>query len=83
MICDELAVADAHPSGARPFAREQYVRKFRELAGDVVESAEQQRFLSAVESLADLQGGGLAALNVIVDPQVLDKAPAIPSGIFR
>ncbi len=32
MISDELAVADAHPLGARPFARRQYVQKFTELA---------------------------------------------------
>jgi 2-methylcitrate dehydratase len=83
VISDELAVADAHPLGARPFAREQYVRKFIELAEDVVEPAEQQRFLSAVDSLAELKGGALGALNVLVDPRVLDKAPVIPSGIFR
>ncbi len=83
VLCDELALADAHPLGARPFAREQYVKKFGQLADDVVEPAEQQRFLAAVDSLADLKGGGLGALNVLVDPRVLDKAPVIPSGIFR
>jgi 2-methylcitrate dehydratase len=83
VISDELAVADAHPLGARPFAREQYLRKFIELAEDVVEPAERQRFLSAVDSLAQLKGGALGALNVLVDPRVLDKAPVIPSGIFR
>jgi 2-methylcitrate dehydratase len=83
VISDELAVADAHPLGARPFKREQYVKKFHELAEDVVEPAERQRFLSTVDSLPDLEGGALGALNVIVDPRVLDKAPVIPSGIFR
>ncbi len=83
VISDELAVADAHPLGARPFERQQYVQKFTELADDVVEPAEQQRFLSVVDSLADLDGGALGALNVVVDLQVLDKAPVIPSGIFR
>jgi 2-methylcitrate dehydratase len=83
VISDELAVADAHPLGARPFAREQYINKFAELAEDVVEPAEQQRFLSAVDSLADLRAGAVGALNVRVDPRVLDKAPIIPSGIFR
>jgi 2-methylcitrate dehydratase len=83
VICDELAVADAHPLGARPFERPQYVQKFTELAEDVVEPAEQQRFLSAVDSLADLKAGELGALNVLVDPRVLDKAPVIPSGIFQ
>ncbi|CDO26786.1 2-methylcitrate dehydratase [Mycolicibacterium mageritense DSM 44476 = CIP 104973] len=82
-IVDELAVADAHPLGARPFGREQYVDKFAELADGVVEHREQQRFLSAVENVATTTAGGLAALNVRVDPRVLDKAPTIPSGIFR
>jgi 2-methylcitrate dehydratase len=83
VICDELAVADAHPLGARPFERQQYVQKFTELAEDVVETAEQQRFLSAVDSLGELKSGALGALNVLVDPRVLDKAPVIPSGIFQ
>lgn len=83
VISDELAVADAHPLGTRPFAREQYVNKFTDLADDVVPPGERRRFLSAVDSLADLKGGALGALNVLVDPRVLDKAPVIPSGIFR
>ena len=32
-IVDEIAVADAHPLGARPFTRPDYVAKFRRLAG--------------------------------------------------
>jgi 2-methylcitrate dehydratase len=83
VITDELAVADAHPLGARPFGREQYVAKFTELADGVVESAEQQRFLSVVDNLSELKPGALRSLNVVVDPRVLDKAPTIPSGIFR
>lgn len=82
-IVDELAVADAHPLGARPFEREQYVAKFAELADGVVEPEEQQRFLSAVENVSATKSGGLGALNVRVDPRVLDKAPTVPSGIFR
>lgn len=83
VISDELAVADAHPLGARPFDREQYLQKFTELATDIVEHVEQQRFLATVESLAELNAGALGALNVMVDPRVLDKAPMIPSGIFH
>lgn len=82
-IVDELAVADAHPLGARPFEREQYVAKFAELAEGVVEAEEQKRFLTAVENISATKGGGLAGLNVRVDQRVLDKAPTIPSGIFR
>ncbi|HEV7360877.1 MAG TPA: 2-methylcitrate dehydratase PrpD [Mycobacterium sp.] len=83
VIVDEIAVADAHPLGARPFERKQYVGKFTELAEGVVTDAEQQRFLSAVEALPDLQAGALGALNITVGPLVLGKAPTIPSGIFR
>ena len=37
-IVDEIAVADAHPLGARPFAREDYIRKFRMLAERVLDA---------------------------------------------
>ena len=83
VIIDELAVADAHPLGARPFQREQYVQKFTELAGDVVQARERERFLSTVDSLPDLAAGTLSDLNLVVDPRVLRKAPVIPPGIFR
>jgi 2-methylcitrate dehydratase len=82
VIVDEIAVADAHPLGARPFERKQYVGKFTELAEGVVADAEQQRFLSAAEALPDLQAGALGVLNITVGPLVLDKAPTIPAGIF-
>jgi 2-methylcitrate dehydratase len=82
VIVDEIAVADAHPLGARPFERKQYIGKFTELAEGVVSDPEQQRFLSAVEALPDLQAGALGALNITVGPLVLDKAPTIPPGIF-
>ncbi|OIN78220.1 2-methylcitrate dehydratase PrpD [Mycobacterium malmoense] len=82
VIVDEIAVADAHPLGARPFERKQYIGKFTELAEGVVNEAEQQRFLSGVEGLSGLDAGGLGALNLTVDPLVLKKAPTIPAGIF-
>lgn len=82
IIVDEIAVADAHPLGARPFGRKQYIGKFTQLAEGVVSDTEQQRFLAAAEALSDLRVGALSALNITVDPQVLDRSPAIPPGIF-
>ena len=53
-IVDEIAVADAHPLGARPFGRQQYIGKFRSLADGVLAQSEIERFLDAAEGLADL-----------------------------
>jgi 2-methylcitrate dehydratase len=51
VIADEIAVADAHPLGARPFGRAQYVEKFRKLTAGVVREDEQDRFLELVQRL--------------------------------
>lgn len=81
-IVDELAVADAHPLGARPFARAQYIEKFRTLADGVVSPAEQDRFLAAAQAAPRLAPGELGALNIVVAPQLLATAPASPKGLF-
>lgn len=82
VIEDELAIADAHPLGARPFGREQYINKFKTLAEGVVADAEQERFLSAAENLASLGAGELGALNIELAPEVLAKAPETAKGLF-
>jgi len=80
VIEDERAVADAHPLGARPFAREQYIAKFKKLADGVVDEAEQERFLTAVQDLENLTD--LTELNVRVSDEHLATAPEKPEGIF-
>jgi 2-methylcitrate dehydratase len=67
-IEDEIAVADAHPLGARPWRREDYVAKFRLLAGAVVSPEEQERFLATVARLPVLEPDELAGLTFAVDP---------------
>jgi 2-methylcitrate dehydratase len=81
VITDEIAVADAHPLGARPFGREQYIHKFRTLAAGLVEEAEIERFLAAVERLPELAAGELDQLNITAAPGVIDVAAA-PKGLF-
>ncbi|NUP60428.1 MAG: MmgE/PrpD family protein, partial [Pseudarthrobacter sp.] len=81
VITDQIAVADAHPLGARPFARAQYVNKFRTLAAGLVEEAEIERFLAAVERLPELAAGELDQLNITAAPGVIDLAAA-PKGLF-
>ena len=64
-IVDEIAVADAHPLGARPFARADYVRKFRTLADGVLDAAEIDRFLGLAERLPSSPPAEVGELNVI------------------
>ena len=76
-IVDDIAVADAHPLGARPFARAEYVTKFRTLAAGVLADAEIERFLAAAEALPTLGAGELDQLNVVAD-----GLPVAPKGLF-
>ncbi|MFD6270798.1 MmgE/PrpD family protein [Nocardia asteroides] len=82
VIVDELAVADAHPLGARPFAREQYLAKFRALADGVVPPAEQERFLDAAQRTAELAPGELDQLSFAIDPALFEVLPAAREGLF-
>jgi 2-methylcitrate dehydratase len=80
VISDEIAVADAHPLGLRPFTRRDYIQKFRTLAEGAIAKAEQDRFITTVERLASLQAGELNDLSFTVDPELMGKKPA--HGIF-
>lgn len=80
VIEDELAVADAHPLGARPFVRRDYVKKFRTLAEGIVATGEQDRFIATVERLTELKPEELAGLTFTVDAERL--GPAAAPGIF-
>lgn len=81
VITDQIAVADAHPLGARPFAREQYINKFRTLAKGLVDEAEINRFIAAAENLENLAAGELDQLNIQAAAGVIDTAAA-PKGLF-
>jgi 2-methylcitrate dehydratase len=75
---DQLAVANAHPLGARPFTRLDYVRKFRALTEGLVAAEESARFLEAAQRLSELRAGELDQLNVALPGGQLAKgAPGI------
>ena len=80
-IVDEIAVADAHPLGARPFARVDYVHKFRTLAADVLDSEEIERFLALAERLPELDADEVKQLSIQAASGVLASAPH-PAGLF-
>ncbi|MFJ3821354.1 MmgE/PrpD family protein [Streptomyces nodosus] len=83
VIEDELAVADAHPAGARPFDRPAYAGKFRTLTEGIVAPAEQDRFLASAEHLAELGTADLDGLFPAVDTGAVAACDAgLPKGLF-
>lgn len=80
-LTDEIAVADAHPLGARPWGRDDYIGKFRSLAEGVLAEEEIDRFLALAQRLPDLDAHGVSELTVIARPGWLDRLSS-PAGLF-
>jgi len=81
-LVDELAVANAHSLGARPFEREDYIRKFETLSEGIVSQSEGQRFLDRVQTLPQLVAADFGKLNVQADAVALTHAKYDQRGIF-
>ncbi|HXI73364.1 MAG TPA: MmgE/PrpD family protein [Verrucomicrobiae bacterium] len=81
-ITDEIAVADAHPLGARPFARANYIGKFQALTEDLISPDESKRFLNLVQRLPQLSAAEVSELNVVLPPNKLTCATRDQRGIF-
>ncbi|MDB5375265.1 MAG: prpD, partial [Belnapia sp.] len=63
-LVDEMAVANAHPNGARPFGRADYINKFQIMTDGLISARESNRFLADVQDLARIPAGELHLLNV-------------------
>ena len=72
-ITEELDRADAHPYGARPFKRENYINKFLTLTDHILDKKESDRFLKTVQNLRNLKSGQLHKLNIEVRNSKLKK----------
>ena len=81
-LVDEIAVADAHPLGARPFARANYIHKFLTLTEELVSADESKRFLNLVQRLPQLSATEICELNVVLPPDKLVCAVRDKRGIF-
>ncbi|MEY4918032.1 MAG: hypothetical protein RL616_1945, partial [Verrucomicrobiota bacterium] len=81
-LTDEIAVANAHPLGARPFARANYIHKFQSLTEELISADESQRFIQTAQRLGELKAGELGALNVVLPPNKLTCATRDERGIF-
>ena len=72
-ITEELERADAHPYGARPFKRENYIKKFKILTDEILSKKESERFLKTVQNLKYLKNGQLNKLNIEVSNKKIKK----------
>lgn len=79
-LTDELGIANAHPFGARPFRRPEYIKKFRTLTDDILDPKESARFLELVQRLPNVSAADLRALNPVAPKGYLEENPA--KGIF-
>lgn len=81
-LVDELGVANAHPAGAKPFKRADYVRKFDMLTEEIITKDERNRFISLVENLADLTPAQVQQINVQIPLDKLVNNKRDTKGIF-
>jgi len=81
-IVDELGVADAHPAGARPFRRPDYIRKFDSLTDGLITKDERTRFLDLVQRLPELTPEQVLNLNVQMPQNLLSGHERDQRGIF-
>ena len=72
-ITQQIEKADAHPHGARPFRRDDYIKKFKTLTEGIVSKKESERFLKTVQSLRRLKSGQLDRLNVEVTNKIIKR----------
>ena len=74
VIEDELAIANAHPLGATPWGREDYIGKFNVMTDGLIAPREAARFLEAAQDVASLPAGELHRLNVAMPNGTLEEA---------
>ncbi len=72
-ISELLERADAHPYGARPFKRKDYINKFKILTKNIISHKESLRFIKIVQNLRKLKKGQLDKLNIEVNKKYLNK----------
>ena len=79
-VTEEQGVADAHPFGARPFKRKNYIQKFLTLTENILSKSESNKFLKTVQNLRKLKSGQLNKLNLEVKKSKLKRN--LRKGIF-
>ena len=81
-LVDEMAVANAHILGARPFQRPEYIKKFETLTKGLITPEESKRFLDTVQRLPELKPEELLGLNVQMPLDTVTQNARDTRGIF-
>ena len=82
VIQDEMAVANAHSLGAKPWTRPDYIRKFETLTKGIITQEEGDRFLEIVQNIMDLEANDLLQLNVQIARDALKCSKRDNRGLF-
>ena len=72
-IIETLDRADAHPYGARPFKRKNYINKFFALTNEILNKRESSRFIKIVQNLKKIKAGQLYKLNIQVSKKQIKR----------
>ena len=70
---EQLERADAHPYGARPFIRKNYIDKFMTLTKNIISKKESKRFLNIAQNLKKIKSGQLKKLNIVINKSKLKR----------
>ena len=82
-ITEQLDRADAHPYGARPFGRNEYIKKMQPLINGFVSQQEELRFINLISNLESLDSNEIQNLNLTCDQGILDLSKNKIEGIFN
>jgi len=66
VVSEELGLADAHPSGRKPFTRSNYIEKFKSLTDGIITISESTKFLRNVQNLKKLSVRDIQKLHIEV-----------------
>jgi 2-methylcitrate dehydratase len=81
-ITGELAVADAHPNGARPWRFDDYAGKFRALTAPLLPDEDAEAFIAMARRLPELAAAELRRLNPALPTGTVTPERADGKGIF-
>ncbi|MCH9050255.1 MAG: MmgE/PrpD family protein [Proteobacteria bacterium] len=81
-VTGELAVADAHPNGARPWRFDDYAGKFRALTAPLLPVEEAEAFIALARRLPELGAAELRRLNPALPAGTVTPDGADGKGIF-